>query len=473
MWLFHRRPPSRGPGVWLSDNEFLPLEACFEGVAVVGQTGSGKTTGLVRRFLRAFLREKYGLLCLCAKADEFENIARIARQEGRGGDIVRFGPGSDERFDFLGFELSQPGSSAESAAQVIDGLVESATRQQLSASGDNSFFVIGGQRETRCAIETLRLAHGTASVADVYQCVASAPNSIGEYQSVEWAAQSFWGQALARAVDNGATPAQLRMIDLFLQEFANLHEKTRSSIQMNVTGVLSQLLMGDLAPLVSAEHSTVTPVDVQNGAVVIIDCPVLRYREPGRLVNIAWKLATQRHVLRSPGPRPVVTWVDECPYFATPEHDMLTQMVARSHKLISVAMTQSLPVLLDQFGGNDRARQQAAGWLGNHNIKVIGTNSDKYTNEVFSAMLGQSMQPSYGGNFSGRDYDPVDDFLGRPPRVQVSVHESMRPNVEPGEFSRLTPAGPPDYAPEVIVYRGGRPFGTGRHYLRVRVKQDL
>ena len=472
---FWRKParPRRGAGITLTERDTIPPAACAEGVVVVGQTGSGKSTGLARRFLRAFLRENYGFLVLCAKSDEFDNIYRVACQEGRGGDVVRFGPGSGECFNIMGFELSQPGASAVSVAQVMDAVVESASRQSLAAAGENAFFVTGSQRGTRAGIETVRLANGTATIKDIYRCLGSAARSIEEYQSAEWAASSFCGKCLAKAVDNGATPEQMEMIALWWQEYAELHEKTRSSIHMNMTSILERFCFGEMASLVAAEGSTVTPVDIQNGAIVIVDCPVLRYREPGRFVNIAWKLAAQRQVLRNPGPRPVVTWADECQWFCTPEHDMLTQTVARSHRLISVAMTQSLAVLMDQFGGNDRARQQVAGWLGNHNIKILGTNSDKITNETFSAMLGQSMQPSFGGNLSGAEFDPVRHVLGQPLRVQASVHEVMRPNVEPGEFARLAPGGPPDFAPEVIVYRGGQPFENGKHYLRVRTPQDV
>ena len=464
--------PALGAGITLTDRDVIPAAECTEGIAVVGQTGSGKSTGLARRFLRAFLRENYGFLVLCAKSDEFDNIYRIACQEGRGNDVVRFGPGSGERFDVTRFDMAQPGGGADSTAQLI-GTLTQASQQSRQGGGENKFFDDGANLLGRSALETLRLADGPPDLKQLYECVVAAPTSLAEYQSTEWARSSYWGRGLARAVDNGATPDQLWAIDMFLRDYAALHEKTRSSIHMNLTVTLAQLLLGEIAALVSSGASTVTPIDVQNGAIVICDTPVLRYREPGRLVNIAWKLAVQRQVLRSTGGRPVVIWGDEYNWFCTPEQDVLTQTVARSHKLISVAMTQSLAVLLDQFGGNDRARQQAAGWLGNHNIKIIGTNSDKYTNDVFSAMLGQSMQPSFGGGLTGAEYDPVGDALGRPLRLQASVHETMRPNVEPGEFSRLHPAGPPDFAPEVIVYRGGRRFSTGKHYLRVRVPQDV
>ena len=131
--------------------------------------------------------------------------------------------------------------------------------------------------------------------------------------------------------------------------------------------------------------------------------------------------------------RPVCVWADECQYFVTPEADVLAQTVARQARLISVALTQNLSVLYDQFGGGDKARQQCNGWLANHATKVLGTNSDKETNEYFSALLGMSMQPVYGGSYSGRDYDPIDDLLGHLPKVQMSFSEQLRPNVLPGE----------------------------------------
>ena len=64
----------------------------------------------------------------------------------------------------------------------------------------------------------------------------------------------------------------------------------------------------------------------------------------------------------------------------------MVQAVARSHRLINVAITQSIPLLTSVLKNKD----DVVAWLSNLQSKFIFANGDKDTNEYFSALLGQS-----------------------------------------------------------------------------------
>ena len=103
--------------------------------------------------------------------------------------------------------------------------------------------------------------------------------------------------------------------------------------------------------------------------------PVLKYREPGQFVQIVWKLAAPSGRRSPQNPeRDIILWADEAQLHALPT-DSGVQAVARKHKLVQVAITQNLAIVVLRL----KNRDDAIAWMSNLQTKFMFANGDKET----------------------------------------------------------------------------------------------
>ena len=201
------------------------------------------------------------------------------------------------------------------------------------------------------------------------------------------------------------------------------------------------------------------PQDVLDGKIVVVDLPVLKYREPGQFVQIIWKLLTQRAALRRETPdRDVCLWMDEAQLTAIPSVDSAVQAVARKHKLIQCAITQNLPLLVSVL----KNREDAISWISNLQTKFIFANGDKDTNDYFSALLGQSKQFLASTSVSNKPFDWLADSMGLSQEGgSYSCTEHLLPDVRPEAFTKLRKGGfENNLIVDCYVFQGGRKFSS-------------
>jgi hypothetical protein len=260
--------------------------------------------------------------------------------------------------------------------------------------------------------------------------------------------------------------------DFWLSEWPQLSEKTRSVGYTMTTNVLDKFLSGPIRDMVSSGKSNLTPDHIMDGAVVVLDMPVLKWREPGQFFQIIFKTLVQRAALRRVNPaRPVCLFMDEYQFFAVPEVDMMTQTVARQAKLITVAMTQNLPMLYAAMGGGEQARQRADGLIANLQTKIICANSCKQTNEFFSELLGHSKHLFLGGSSNFGDYDPWGDWMGNDNGMKASgsFNEHWHPDVAPASFTKAAKGGKDSgFVVEAYVFQGGRRYPQNKNRTWVK-----
>jgi hypothetical protein len=202
--------------------------------------------------------------------------------------------------------------------------------------------------------------------------------------------------------------------------------------------------------------------------------PCLKFREPGQFVQLVWKLSTIRATLRrdlSANVRPVCIWADEAQLHAVPSVDSMTQAVARSHRLINVAITQNLPLLYATL----KSREDAMAWTSNMMTRFVFANGDVETNQIHSALFGQSKQCLMNTSIdTTQPYSIVDDLFGIMPKANVTMSENWFPDVRPEEFTRLRKGGNDNRRfVDCFVFQGGRRFaGNGnRTWTKVTFKQ--
>jgi TraM recognition site of TraD and TraG len=259
-----------------------------------------------------------------------------------------------------------------------------------------------------------------------------------------------------------------------LVEYPSLGDRTGPNIVTTAMNLVEKLIGGEAGKLIASGETNLSPDDVLDGRIVVVDTPLLRDYEYGRFVQLGWKLATIRAVLRRPEHvRPVVIWADEAQLHAVPSVDSQTQAVARSHKLINVAITQNINLLESVF----RSKEDARAWISNLMTRFIFANTCRETNEYFSAMCGQSKQLLMGGSSHSKPYDLVGDMLGEEQCGSASFNESWQPQVRPECFvGGLRKGGRENaYWVDFFVVQGGRKFdgNRGRTWLLTSFRQRV
>lgn len=133
-------------------------DAC-EGVQIFGTTGSGKTSGSGQTIARAFLRNDFGGLILCAKIDERELWERYARETKREDDLVIFAPDQPHRFNFLDYEYGRQdagGGITENVTRLFQRAMEMMEGGRSAGAGNDPYWQRAAMQMLRNAVDMLR-----------------------------------------------------------------------------------------------------------------------------------------------------------------------------------------------------------------------------------------------------------------------------------------------------------------------------
>lgn len=475
LWTWRKQGRSAAPWLALGPQDRLTMHELYEGCIVFGSSGSGKTSGPGDAIARYVLSQGCGVLWLTAKPDEYERAVRLCRQTGRENDVVRFAPGEPHTFNFLQHELGSLGGGVNAAAQLLSDLLDLSSRT-AGGQGSDPFWPMAAARLLRMALVICSEARNPCTVEHLYHFLTSLP-SRETLHDAAWR-ESFAAKSIGLAADRQPHTTDFDLAAAyFLEEWPNLSEKTASSIHSQAMNVIDRFMSGGLARLIASERSTITPHDLEQGKVIVLDVPYLRYREPGQMVQIVWKLSAIRSLLRrnvAESPRPVALLMDEAQLFVVPRVDSATQAVARASRLVNVALTQNVPLLISALGGPG-AEKEAHSWIANFATKLFCANTCKETNELASDLCGRSRHFFFGGSSGPQEpYDPIGDLFGQSPKCSASFNQQWFPDVPPEVFvSQLRRGGPAaDYTVDAVAARAGA-FSNGKPFLLASFRQEL
>lgn len=478
MWPFRRkRMPFLLP---LNRWDGISLGQLFEGSLWIGSTGSGKSS-TAQHLMLALMACDCGMLFLTAKADDYAGIERLAKLARREADLVRFAPGEQWRIDFLNHELTSPGGSIQTAGQLLQDLLDFSTRTS-SQHTNEPFWQIAASRKVKMAMIVVFKAKGRCSILDLYNFCTSMPTMPGmitptkpedEALAQEWR-QSFCCQCLLEAHQKWPDDPDLALAgDFVLKEWPRHGDgRTGASIDAHVINLLGTFAHGSVRELVASDTTNITPDDVLNGKLLVIDMPVLVGREPFQFVQMIWKLMVQRAALRrvvTPETRPAVVWADECQMHMLPSVDSMTQAVARSQKLIQVGITQNFPLMVSVL----KSREDVLAWMSNLQTWFMFANGDKETNELCSSRCGHSKHLFGSISASTGPFDVVADYMGLDDqRGSFSMQEHWHPDVPPEEFVKLRKGGADNnFIVDAYVSQGGRRFSNRKTWLKCSFRQ--
>lgn len=475
------------PLVRLNRQDSLTGRHLMENWHVWGGIGSAKTTATGSKLALSMLRAGWGGLVMCYRASERSRWEMLMRRAGRRDRPIIVTPGGEHQFnvsDYLAYTNRE--GTAENLATVVLTIGEVAERNAGRFSGGDRFW-----HDTSSELITntfaVLLAAGIQPTHDnLLAFIHSAPKSVDEIAAPEWQGKSFCFNAIAEALlRTQHAPAEKRRAvakarDYFLGQFPRNADNTRAGIVATVASMVHAINGEITHALCSADRSTFCPELAQEGAVIILDIPVERYREAGQFAQILFKYVFQQSVMVRNSEeelRPVFLFADEHHYFLT-SLDWAFISVAREKRCANIAISQNLSNYLAALGGTSAAQSQVESLLGNFN-HIFHSNAHAQTNQWAAELIGKEYvyHPVPSWNES-RERDPLDSLMSGSPSSEtqgVNFQPMLDYIVPPYVFARELRRGGPEHGmvTDAIVFQGGRTFSNGRNTIWVEVEQHV
>lgn len=479
------------PGEWSQDLPMLrvgsgdqwTLQDACEGTLILGSVGSGKTSGSGAAIADSLLHYDFGGLVLTAKGEEATLWKKYAENQGRTEQLCIVRPRGAFRFNFLKYIQGLPaekGGSTEDIVTFFYTLLESFSSQSDGGGVTNAaFWERTGKQLLRGIVRLIRYGGGNLDLPTIRAIIREAPRTTKEANSGAFSHSPVFGKLLAAARARSSDPREAPVIDeisnYFLNDYPALAPETRSSVVTSFSSMIDLLFEPDLYELLGTD-TTITPDAVLEGAVIVLNVPVLIAGSMGRIFQGIWKYFFQHAVERRTDAadlnrRPVFLWVDEAQYFWS-RRDGSFVSTSRSLRCANVYLTQNLPNFCAMMPARD-ARTAADGFFANLNTKIFHANNDPSTNHFAAEQIGKVIK--YRSTFS----EPARHFPRRlldwftPQPSGVSTQQQMDFDVQPSEFTKLK-TGSEQYAffVEAYLVKSGARFSNGKHYLHVTFQQE-
>lgn len=463
------------PLIRLTDRDpFTPRHA-VEGVLILGSTGSGKTSGPGRALADAYLARGWGGVVLCVKPGEAAEWVQRVRACGREKDLVLFGPEHPATYNPLmrEVELAGPGGDATEQVVSIISQLDQLTDPGGAKGREDAFFRAAAKDCLRSVVGLLVLADEPVTVSALYDVIATAPTDPKVATRPDLIERWYTGRLLRRARERvtDATATRFRRVEEYWTfRFPGYAERTRSGVTEGMVARLSAVSSGELERIFG-RVSTWTPDRVYAGAVTVVDCPLLRYGEAGRLATCLFKCSFTKDVQRRPvgaDTQPCFLYCDEFQYVLTSE-DVMYATTARSARAATVFITQSISTLTAVLGGDQAAEAFVHSLLGNLRTKFVCSVEEAKTCEYLANLIGYEFAPIPTWTVpTGSEQQKAQ--AGAVPSVGMGMQRNYR--LEPSAVQVLKTGGPPnDFRVETIAFRGGQLFADGKNYSRVTFDQ--
>jgi hypothetical protein len=337
------------PLLKFGEDQAFTIRHARAGVIVFGELGSGKTSGS-KTFALNYLDAGFGGLVLCVKPEEASEWVGYAEAAGRSKDVIRITTNEDEahpyRFDFMAHEMTQAGNSTLATVTMIQEVTAVLRRNGGGNASNDEFWSANANKLIKNTIDLYKLAyHGGQAMRD--QGHLGPDEWLPPYQPTILTILKLITSAATKTEDFGselATEASLNLKCLRLaQKVAEFHAKSKSKHSENVVTIfnltnafwktewakdglgdsrlrdnivafaqstMETLERGEVANLFQRVQrvnprtgkqewvDTVTPEMVDEGKIIIVDVPVLVWRQAGQLAGCIWKYVVQRFLER-------------------------------------------------------------------------------------------------------------------------------------------------------------------------------
>jgi type IV secretory pathway TraG/TraD family ATPase VirD4 len=447
-----------------------------EGVHIFGGKGSGKTSGSLATLAKAYLRAGMGGLVLTSTPEDAALWQKYAHETRRTADLKVLTARKEPfpaRFNFLEAEAKREatGASVENVVELLMTMIEF-TGGGSGRATDQPYWELATRDLLRNAVTLNLHTSDQLRVAELKDIVTSPLCPQGHSDDMEvraWHATPA-GQRLAllqaKAENESSEGRRADLLDTLYYWtvlFPNLPEETRRTITTYFTGLMAVFLRHPFRELFCSETTLHPRQTWEEGAVIVLDLPVLEYHESGKLAQAVFKYMFQReaqgHDVKR-FPRPVFLFEDEKQLFLT-RHDFLFDSISRSFRVCSVAATQSISqyhAVLSRHGGE----AQAESFLGNYQTQIFHANTSAKTNLWASETIGRTQ--TFRGSMTLDAKQRSASLFGGSGGSQ-SMHEQYDFHVQPSEFIGLARGGAEyDRRVEAFALKAGKPFQTNNKH---------
>ena len=435
----------------------------FEGVQVFGDTGSGKTSTSARVLSAAMLRAGYGGLVLTVKPEDAAQWQRNLDENGRKEDGLFFGPEEGGCFNFLDYELRHGAGLGLGSKNATRILVELVSMAQRDAAAGDPFWRQSAEVLISHTLDLISAAQAVPSMVLANEIIQSGPLFADQVKDTQWRERSKCWELLLRGKERARDTHDFRQAEAYwLRDFPLLPDKTRQSIVATFTAAVAHHFCGEAMHRMFGGSTTVSPADIFDGRILVVNLPLLKYGPAGRFASIVWKYCTQLALeRRTDRRRPVFILSDECHYFLT-GHDQLFQTTARSARCAVVYLTQNRSNYYAESPG-DAGRNRVDSMCACLKTQILHQCSHEATRRGFADAVGKrriarpSLTHSFGhGKPSHTETEhPVDEYWVLPDAATKLKTGGERNNCQ------VT----------AIVTKAGKQFRDGKPYLLARFDQ--
>jgi hypothetical protein len=483
------------------------LGEALEGTVIYGEPGAGKSSGSGEAIARAVLEKDVGMVITSHKSDERQRWARLCKETGRLKDLIIVNPEEKWRCNLLEYLFTRPGEGAGQTQNTVDmflTLAESRSRggrrtQQdfwTEASGEHlghclNALVGGGELIT---LDNLNAVLAGMPVCKMDGKVAYPEGSLLKTCLDQADRRERQGEPMI------APPQELRIY--FERKWAAPGaDRMTAGIDATLRATLTPLNAKPIKDLFFSSTNFL-PDFCRQGAIILLDLPVLEWEQIGRMSQIMFRYVAMRSVLRRQGlpkgERPVIFWSDEYANFVT-DLDRMFAEGARSSWGSMVCLVQNINSL-HAAADPQQAQAHTNALLATLSTKIFHRNSGE-TNQYAADLIGKAMMILRSGSWSssktravsisgsqGKSISMSDD------KAQYGGNQSSSWNLNrsdgftsggswsehidypvlPFQFTQLASGGAQFHKRvEAIVFKSGRPFKAsgGFPYLGVTFRQ--
>jgi Type IV secretory system Conjugative DNA transfer len=462
---------------WTKHDPYSMRQFLDGGCCILGRPGSGKTSASGKALAAALVGYRgSGGLVLASSPTDLAMWAKLFARAGRSRDLIPFGPAHSHRFNLVDF-LRRLGADSREIAKAIITIGESIDNDDSRSGGGESdkFWPIQVKATIETATEIVVLADGYMSIPNLHKFIITAAQNPAQIKDDTWK-EGYHAQCFAKAFARAKTEIEEAnyqlAFDRWVIQWPVMSDKTRSSIEAAVTGILHTFNSGQLRALLS-EPSTITPAVMERGKWIFVDMSVGQHGSSGAFVLNALKYGTQRYVLQRDPDRwknPIVIWADEAGKIVN-SADSFYLTESRKFGGATVFLAQSMQSFHAAMPG-ERGKSQAEVLLGSFSTKIAHAIGDPGTADWLSKLLGKEIRTLANYSDKGGDGSLSNSLFGQG-SIGFGFSEHMEWAVEPKYFMHgLRTGGKANGSiADAFVIRSGESFSNGANWLLVPFSQ--
>jgi len=388
---------------------YLTLGGACENILMVGGMGSAKTTSSFFTSGKSLFEAGCGGLGLGVKYNARNETFQMAREAGRGHDVIMFYPGSGQRFNWIDYESKVHGPGNEIIDNLMDVFVSSTEviSRKIGQGQSEPFWEYSWRQMLKQFLFLDIHANGGVDFIRVLEMCQTLPRSFADLEQP----QDFASLKALEAAKKNCPPTQERSMRLAInymtKEMPALSDRTRACIQQMCSAMLDHHVR-DLYQDAFGGQSTWTPDDIlEDGRILICGYDIDRFGAMGQCINSIIKKCVQRAIARRREKfgsnmdrcRPVVFVMDEAPFLVDSQDERFLR-VGRENRAISLWAIQSIPSMVMELGGGDAARTQVDALLGHFHTKVMHQNECNVTNDKMADIVAKDLAWRQGININ-------------------------------------------------------------------------